>query len=297
MKTPAAAPYLLPPDTSVIPGAWTNHDGTAINERLDHWDPYTDLKLAREVEIDVDSIRAACLLGDDAAFALTSTWHSSTTRIAGHGSVVELGSTGGLLRVVLNISVPGTSVGGRLNLHTRLILRHHGREPSAISPTRQGATLWTDEDRIVLEGGASRFPIAVADFSGSPRYPDTAAWVLEWDTDDFDIPILGGMRLLINGNHETLVQALRTGASDARSTAVRSFVIFDAARALITGALNNERFVEDPETFPDGSVGRMLFELVTLCWPGVPPAALLARSEQDSARFNAELQAYFGVVA
>lgn len=297
MKTPAAAPYLLPPDSAVVAQAWTNTDGIEIGERLDHWDPHTDLNLVRIVDVDVDLIRSTCFLKDDAAFALTATWTSTTTRIAGYGPVIELGASGGLLRAVLAVAVPGARVGGRLDLHTRLVLRHPGRETSPISPKRSGATLWTEESRVALEGVASRFPITLADFSTTPRYPNAAAWVLEWDPDDLDVPILGGMRLLVNRNHEVLLQTLKTGSSDARTATVRSFVLFDAGRALITGALNNERFVENPEAFNDGTVGRMLCELISLCWPGVPAPALLSRSIDDPARFNSEIQAYFEVVA
>ena len=297
MKTAAAAPYLLAPDTSVIAQPWMNDDGTEVGERLNYWDPNTDLQLVREVEVDVDAIRSACLLEDDAAFTLTATWSSPTTRIAGHGPVVELGSHGGLVRAAVAASVRGADVGGRLDLHTRLSLRYCGRNPSQISPRRQGAILWADEDRVALEGGASRFPITVVDFGVSGRYPNSAAWVLEWDSHDLEAPVLGGMRLLVNRSHETLIQNLRTGSSDVRAAAVRSFVIYDAARALIEGALDNERFVDGPESFPENSVGRMLFELLALCWPGVPAASLRARRADDPARYNAELQGYFGVVS
>lgn len=297
MKTAAAAPYLLPPDGAVTAQPWTNEDGVEISERLDHWDPNTDLNLVRVVEIDVDLIRESCLLGRDSALALTATWSSTTTRIAGHGPVVELGTTEGLLRAAMHVEVSGARVGGRLDLNTKLVLRYPGREPSPISPKRLGATLWAEEDRIALEGSAARFPIALADFSGTRLYPDGAAWVLEWDSDDLDAPVLGGMRLLVNKNHDSLLQTLKTGSSDARAAAVRSFVIFDAARSLITGALCNERFVENPEAYAEGSVGRMLFELIALCWPGIPVAALKARSVDESSRFGAELQAHFGLIA
>jgi hypothetical protein len=297
MKTPAAAPYLLPPESAVAAGAWTTEDGSEITDRLDHWDPFTDLQLVRVMEIDIGAVRSACRLGDDAAFALVATWTSSTTRLAGDGPVVELGSGGGLLRAALTLPVPGASVGGRLDVHTRLVLRYPGREPSTISPRRPGATLWTDEDRLALEGGSSRFPITAADFSASPRYPDAAAWVLEWDPDDLDAPVLGGMRLLVNSSHETLLQTLRSGSSDARAPVVRSFVTLDAARSLVSGALGNERFVEDPDAFEEGTLGRMLFELLALCWPGVPVTALRARSVDDPARLDAELQAHLGILA
>ncbi|TDH46681.1 hypothetical protein E2F47_27100 [Mycobacterium eburneum] len=75
-----------------------------------------------------------------------------------------------------------------------------------------------------------------------------------------------------------------------------SFVIFDVARTLITEALRIERFVENPEVFADGSIGRMLFDLLSTCWPGVPVATLRSRSRHEAPRFNAELQAHFGVI-
>jgi len=296
MKTPAAAPYLLPPDSAIVAQEWTNEDGIEIGDRLDHWDPFTDLRLVRTVDVDVDLIRSACLLQEDSAFALTATWSSTTTRIAGQGPLVELGIGGGLLRAALRLEVPGARVGGRLDLNTRLVLRFSGQSPSPISPQRPGATLWTEENRIALEGMASRFPITLTDFSSSARYPASAGWVLEWNHEDLDAPVLGGMRLLVNRSHESLVGALRTGSSDASAASVRSFVTFDVGRGLISGALANDRFVENPDVFTEGSVGRMLSELIALCWPGVPAASLRARSVDDPARFSGELQGYFGVV-
>lgn len=297
MKTAAAAPYLLAPESAVAFGPWTAEDGTEIADRVDHWDPFTDMHLVREMQIDVGAVRTACLLGEDSALALVASYRASTTRLGGDGPVIELGSEGGLLRTALTLSVPGASVGGRLNVHTRLVLRYTGRQPSPISPRRPGAILWEGEDRIALEGAASRFPVTAADFTANPRYPDATAWVLEWDPDDLDAPVLGGMRLLVNTSHETLLQTLRSGNADVRTMAVRSFITFDAARSLVSGALGNGRFVEDPEAFPDGSMGRMLFEFLSLCWPGLPVSVLRARRLDDPARLEAELQAHLGVLA
>ncbi len=296
MKTPAAPPYLLPPETAVASQPWTTEDGAPVGDRLEHWDPFTELDLVKVMEIDLDAVRTACHLGADAAFALTATWYSSRTRIAGDGPVVELGSSEGLVRAALSLCVPGTESGGRLDLRTRLVLRHPGCEPTQISPRRVGDTLWTEESRIALEGGASRFPITAADFKESQRYPDAAAWVLDWDPDDLETPVLGGMRLLVNSSHDTLLATLRSGSSDSQAAAVRSFVTFDVARSLVRGALQSERFVEDPQAFHEGSVGRMLFELLAMCWPGVPVNTLRTRSIEEPAHLDAELQAHFGIL-
>ncbi|MDX1883239.1 hypothetical protein [Mycolicibacterium sp. 120270] len=134
------------------------------------------------------------------------------------------------------------------------------------------------------------------DFSQTLHYPDNAAWALDWNPDELEAPVLGGLRLIVNSAHDALPDLLRSGSADPRTHAVRSFVMFDVARALVLGALGNERFVENPESFEEGSVGRMLSDLIATCWPGVPVPTLRSRSLDESPRFNAELQARFGVI-
>ncbi|MGE2689079.1 hypothetical protein [Mycolicibacterium pulveris] len=265
-------------------------------DRLDHWDPFTDLELVRTVEVDLDATREACLLGKDASFAITATWSCTTTRLGGSGRVVELGAEEGAIRATLELAIPGAMAGGRLNLATRLVLRHPGDDASPISPRRPGTILWVETSQIALEGGASRFPITAVDFSQSLHYPDNAAWALDWNPDDLEVPVLGGLRLIINSCHAVLPDLLRSGSADSRTHAVRSFVMFDVARTLVLGALGNDRFVENPDAYEEYSVGRMLSDLMASCWPGVPVPTLRARSVDESPRFNAELQARFGVI-
>jgi hypothetical protein len=295
MRTTAAPPYLLPADDAVSAEAWRTADGAELQERLEHWDPFTDVQLVRVVTIDVDAVRAACRLGSDAAFALTAAWRSDRTRLTGHGEPVELGSLDGILRAPLELTVPGSLTGGRVDLQLRLVLRTRGASASPISPRRVGAVLWTDTQRVALEGGAARFPVTPADFSSLHRLPDAGLWALDWNPEELDSPVLGAVRLLVNTAEPQLIDALRSGSSDTRAGVVRTFVIFDVARSLVYGALRNDRFVEDPEAHEDGTVGRMLFELLASCWPGMPVRALRARSMDDPARLEAELQAHLGV--
>lgn len=297
MRTAAAPPYLLPSDDAVSADPWRTPDGAEIVERLDHWDPFTDIELVRAITIDVDAVRHACQLGSDSALALTASWRSNRTRLAADGEPVELGSLDGSVRAPVGMTVAGASAGGRLDLHVRLILRSAGSNPSGISPRRPGAILWTDTTRLTLEGGAARFPVTAADFARTPRLPANGSWALEWDVEDLEAPVLGGLRLLINSADHQLLEALRSGSADARSSIVRSFVTYDVARSLVHGALHNESFVGDPEAYDDGSVGRMLFQLLAACWPGVPLPVLRLRCIEDSARLDAELQAHLGVVA
>lgn len=296
MRTPAAAPYLLPPETAMAGLPWCTADGSEVVDRLDHWDPFTDLELIRTVEVDLDVVRESCLLGREASFAITATWSCTTTRLGGSGRVVELGAEEGAIRTTLELAIPGAMAGGRLNLATRLVLRHRGDGSSPISPRRPGTILWVETSQVALEGGASRFPITAVDFSQTPHFPDLAAWALDWNPDDLEAPVLGGLRLIVNSHHDVLPNLLRSGSSDLRTHVVRSFVMFDVARSLILGALGNDRFVENPDAFEEDSVGRLLSDLIATCWPGVPVSTLRSRSVDESPRFNAELQARFGVI-
>jgi hypothetical protein len=296
MKTPPATPYLLPPEGAFIPHPWTWSDGAEISDRVDHWDPYTDLDLARVIDIDLDVVRSACSLGADAAFGIIASWNSNRTRLAADGPVVELGTLGGLVRAPLTVRVPGSESGGRLDIHTRVVLRQPGSDASPISPKRQGATLWHQKSSVQLEGGASRFPVTAVDFSLIARLPDHAAWVLDWDRDELEAPVLGGLRLLLNTQDERLMSALRSGSKDSNAELVRSFVTYDVSKSLVHGALDNERFVDEAETFDEGSIGRMLFDLVSLFWPGYPVKALRARRADDPSRLDAEIQTQVGVL-
>lgn len=297
MKTPKAVPYLLPPETSVAAQPWCFTDGTEVGDRLDHWDPFVELDMVRIIEVDLDETRAACQLSEHAAFALVATWSSNRTRITGDGTVVELGNLRGKVRTAVALTVPGSEAGGRLTLRTRLVLRYPGEEPSPITPRRIGAILWEEESHLAVEGGAARFPITAADFKAISYCPDDAAWFLEWDPADLDAPVLGGLRLLVNSGHESIPDMLRSGSADPRAAVLRSFVTFDVARSLIAGALRNDRFVEDAESFEEGTVGRMVFELIALCWPGKPIPSMRSRINEDAALINAEIQARFGIIA
>jgi hypothetical protein len=296
MKTPPAPPYLLPPASAVSGAAWTGPDGTALPDRLDHWDPFTETEVFRTVEVDADSVRSACALDEGATFALVTSWWSSRTRLGAMGDAVELGTRGGVLRATLSLQVPGPVAGGRLDLRTLLVLRHPGSAPSLVSPKREGAVLWQEVSKVALEGAAARFPVAAINFAEAPRLPDTGGWALEWDVEDLDAPVLASLRLLVNVSNEVLLNSLRSGSPDPRSTVIRSFVTYDVARTLVHAALRSERFVDDPEIFEDESVGRMLFELLAMYWPGIPIKALATRLQEDPARLDVEIQAHLEVL-
>ena len=197
MRTRHAPTYLVPDDDVASATPWTDPDGRELTDRLDHWDPLTDLPLSRALTVDLDKLREQCRLGQDSAFAVIASWRSpNRTRLGGAGERVDLGALEGLVQAPVSLVVPGPESGGRLDLTTRLVLRTPGSDPSPISPKRLGAVLWTETQRIALEGGSARFPMTAVDFASLPRVPDDAAWYVEWDQEDLEAPVLGGLRLL-----------------------------------------------------------------------------------------------------
>jgi hypothetical protein len=296
MRTSAASPYLLPPEEAIDAEPWRTPDGAELQSRLLHWDPFTEVKAVRAIAVDVDLIREHCELPSDSAMALLATWRSDRTRLAGAGPIVELGTLEGLLRAPLEINVPGPISGGQVDLGTRLVLRTPGRITSPISPRRPGAILWTDTQRIAFEGGAARFPLTATDFTSVPRLPDHGAWALDWNPEDLESPVTAALRLHVNSTNIQLVEAIRSGSADGRSQFIRGFVTYDVARSLVEGALTNDRFVDSPEAWDDGTLGRMLFELIGSCWPGIPIPNLRQLLLDDPARLTADLQAHLAIL-
>lgn len=291
MRTPAAPTYLLPDDDVVSAGPWKDADAVEIGETIDHWDPLTDLTFTRALTIDVDAVRSQCRLEADSALAVIASWRCpNRTRLGGAGERVDLGDLSGLLRTPIAVRVPGPEAGGRVDLTTRIVLRSAGSAPSLISPRRSGAVLWTDTQRVALEGNAARFPMAAVDFATLSRVPDGAAWYVDWDHEDLDAPVLGGLRLLLNSAHPRMASIARTSSDDPAAPLVRSLIECDVARHLAQAALGNERFVLTHDAFPEESVGRMLSDLLATIWPGIPIASLRARLLEEPARLDAELQ-------
>lgn len=296
MRTPAAPTYLLPSDDVVDGGPWRDAHGAELGDQVDHWDPMTTLRLSRVLTVDTDLLRRECQLAPDSAFAIVASWRAQTrTRLGDAGEVTELGTTAGRARAAVTVEVPGPDAGGRLDLTTRLVLRSPGSSASPISPRRIGAVLWTETHKVALEGNASRFPIAAVDFSTLPRVPDRAAWYVDWDHEDLDAPVLGGLRLLLNTAHPRIIDAVRTASADPASFIVRSMILSDVARHLVRAAIDNDRFVESPDVYPAETVGRLLSELIRSVWPDVTPQAVRARALNQPARTEAELQASFEV--
>ena len=105
---------------------------------------------------------------------------------------VELGRLGGLVRPALTI--PGVQLEVAWISARGSSSRTWARTRAPSRPSAKGRPL-AGREQIALEGGASRFPITAAAFSSVARLPDGGSWVLEWNPESLDTPVMGGMRL------------------------------------------------------------------------------------------------------
>jgi len=294
----AVVPFLRIPAGVVDPGPWhLGDEHEALGDRLEHWDPDTELVLQRQLVVDLDVVRGETRVEDGCRLDVASIWRSDRTRRRGASTPVPLEEDHGLVAIAVALTVPGRLVGGALELRTVIARGENALDVPPYVARRAGAVLWQDRVVVDLEGGAARFPVTVADFSTLPGLHPDAAWALDWSPHDLDQPVLGALRLLVNARNDVVVRAVTTGTDDAAGAIVSSAIRYDVARTLVHGALMSEQFEEQRSSFEADSVGRMLSEMLDRYWPGVDTATLAARLRDVPHRLDAELQAGVGLLA
>lgn len=285
------SPYLKPSADAVKPTPWrmiSLGQDPFLPNVLPDWEPGTDLHLVRTLVVDPAQVRNACGLPADAPLRAGVAWHCKETTLRGRGAVVNLASSGEM-RVPLELKIAGLDLAGTLRIRSMLVLG--GRVPPApLRPRRPGTLLWEDVHEVILEGGGARFPMEVISFSQSSwRLPDRAAWVLEWDREDLELPMLGALRLYLNADHPTVCGALASPNEPASVTLIAA-LHHDVARQLIVGALLSDDFVNRTEKWPAESVGEVIHKLLSSRLKGDSPQALRIQLHQEPSQFEARLQ-------
>lgn len=257
---------------------------------LHHWDYNQHLHLGRALELDASAIRTSCSLAPDDALRLVAVWSSPGTPLRGKLGDVALAGAEGAQRVVLHGIVSGYELSGQLQIDTMLVLASARASKAPLSATRVGSILWREVYSTLVEGEAPRFPVETVEFAKTLWAPPGAAWHLAWDPHDLRQPFLGAVRLMINSGAEAVVKAVSRNDPDAAAKVIRSIIHYEVGRALIRGALMNDEFREDPAGFPEGTVGRVLWRLLGLLFPGDSPTGIKNLMDQDPDRFDTVLQ-------
>ncbi len=288
-------PYRRTGEDRIICEPWVlTHGGSseALPPVLPHWDYNTDLVVARNVVVDAGGVRHDSVLTDADPVRVAAVWHSTGTALRGCLFQSDLPSGGGLHCVSMFGRIPGRELAGEVRLETHLLVPtgRAGAEP--LSPLYAGSVLWSDTLTVELEGNAPRFPVELIDFETVlwAPHPD-ASWYVSWNRYDLHQPMLGSVRLFVNARHPRVVRAMSQEAQDSEARAIRSAIYYDVGRGLIRAALYDEQFLENPEIFNPGTIGRAVARLIRSLFPTDSPRSLRSAMQERPEHFDSELQA------
>ena len=285
-------PYRTAGINSAKVDSWTynssNGEIDPVPSSLPDWDPDSDVTVDASITVSAEQLRQEAGL-PDTRLAISLSWYCPTTQLRGPGESRPLESTGGIREYRLRCTAPGSDLGGDVTFSASIILAEGGPGAEPLTARIPGSILWQEHRQIALADTAGRFPIQWVDFESAISLPDGAAWWLDWNPDDLETSVGGGIQLLLNEKHEELHRLLPD--HDAPETrAVYEMIHFELGRALILGALRNEDFVSSADDFGGTSVGAFLRRLIGAVFSGVDLKYLQNRSQREPDRFDAELQ-------
>ncbi|MFD4727968.1 hypothetical protein ACFWNW_23095 [Streptomyces seoulensis] len=284
-------PYRIPSDDTVAVERWrlVVEDGEVpLPPALPDWDYQMDLRLRRDVRVDVDRVRRQSGLPADAPLLVSTVWTATGSNLSGPAQHVRLAASG-QDTARFDFLLPGAELGGLLRLDTALVLGARRETGRNSSPRRAGSVLWSDRTELRLQGDAPQFPMAVIDFART-SFPDGAAWHLQI-SGGMEHATMGALLLLVNERNVATATAFRNAARPGPvDRIVLSAVYADAARIMLEYALAQDDFTEDSD-YPDESLGATLLNLFEMLFPGQSITDVRLRRHQSPALFASDLQA------
>ncbi|GAB4105906.1 hypothetical protein GCM10028790_49250 [Micromonospora taraxaci] len=275
-------PYLVPEASTLVWQPWLlldGHEWRPLPDELDGWDPGTDLRIARRVQ--VDATRFFQETGVELRnVALTVSWTSSTTDMTEAAPPARFDVGGG---AVVDTILVGERLSGVLTLRTTVSLVHSPVGQAVGVAAVPGSVLAEHVQRVVLENVSSMFPVSEIDFSQT-RLSPTASWHLETST-DLVAPFYGTFRVLINKRDRELSAAVARGARDKRQQALLDELQAGVASLLLELALHVRDDLADRDEWPPDSVGDVLYRTLAALPLSVPAPP----SSVDLAEFRTQI--------
>lgn len=293
MKTITAVPYRRAAAHRFTAGQWESQSPegqSPLATVLPSFDYSSILRLRREVIVDVAGLREDCGLSGSVQLLLAASWYSPGTVLRRRLAQAPIPQGDELCLVELVGNVPGSHVASEVCLDTSILVGARQDSSSPLSAKDAGAVLFRERQTIQLDESQPCFPVEVVDFGKGSWANAEAGWRLSWNVHAMEQPFLGSVRLLINAAHPRVAHAVSSETPNSEASAIRSSIYFDIARALISGALASEEFVEHDGDYARGSCGRVIHEMLQLLFPGDDVAGLAAASKQRPDYFTTDLQ-------
>lgn len=289
MKRPISLGYPTVPDGIVHMGPWvvtpSAQNTLEAPDVVPDWDYLQGLAISRTLQVDPTALLSACGLRD-ATVAAALTWHCTATNLRGAGEPVTVDPE----PQTISLTLDGADLGGRLALETQLILIRPDSVNRPFTARRPGSVLWRESTSLTLEGQGPRFPLLPVSFAQSGIAEGrTGAWALLWATHELSASGAGSVQLALNTDHP----AIRALLDDPRSPAQRQLgqiIMYDTARQMITFALTRDDLL-DGLVFDDGTLGRLLTDLITTVFPHRSLQQLRGDMETSPGELESEMQA------
>lgn len=277
---------------AVTLGVWklgTSENSIDLPEAHPAWDATIDVKVSRPITIDGSMLAQETSLSLGASVRIVAGWYCEAARSRSFPWRHDLSlpnNFGGTLELVLPAGRLATSV----ELVVGVVLIAPGRNPSPVSAGIPGSWLFRNTVELRLEPTNGRFPMEWTNFQAS-GLPGAAAWYLDWPTQDFDAPVLGALRLRLNSSKNHFSETLGLESNEPQRRLLVQAAMLDVAKQLVTAALNSEEFVEQADSYPEGSIGFCVRLLIRQTFPGVAMRTLRDKLSSHAGDFHVELQA------
>jgi hypothetical protein len=284
-------PFLRPSEDALIV-KWTVNGVESIeSSEIPHWDPATSIKIQANVSINLQKIKDQCKFSDDDIIRISFKWLSLGTNLLKCSESVDTPLETGLFEDTLERGFSTEIDGGLIFDHVKcsIIISVVNNCKNSIHPfIKKGAILLAKDLEINLDSEESRFPVEQIDFNNNFHLPADAGWFLDWNPDDLTIMALGGIRLYINSHHQNIVKAVTMREKTPVNSAITQMIKFDIARSLFFGALQNEKFLEDPDDYEEGSIGKHVVRLIDITFPNEDINGLSNQVKDSKKRQNLE---------
>ncbi|WP_223534265.1 hypothetical protein [Pseudomonas sp. GL-B-16] len=266
-----ALPFLTLPNEVVNFSGWMigppGEPLSPASDILENWDYEQDIQV--NIHVEIDFTEAADRLGINAADLKLA-----IVLVAGTGSGSLPRRVDRLKTAVLDINkpdvtleatIPGRTLSGQLQLSLRIVLEAPANSGGPLSPKQRGARLWQSHKHILIEdGGDSRFPVELANFSESfkGRPEQYAPWLVDWSPTTLDADFSGNVRLYVNSNIESICARFVEG--DALTLQA---MVADVMTQIIDAALDVENESEI-DRYEEGSIGYQARAWMDMSFPG-----------------------------
>lgn len=253
---PDARPYAVPMPSRISFSGWSRPEGEPLGEYVEGWDPHSDIELQQTVAADLVGIATDSGLSADTRFRVNVSCTSSDT---GMSEALWNGPISSLQE--LRVSLPGSRIGGVVQIKTTITLGHANPDTRPGIATKAGSVVGEHIHSVRLAGNAPMFPVSVVDFAATSFGP-YASWHLE-TSDDLEAQFLGTFLLLINERDTDLLKAIAASRPTAAQQVLVEWMEADIAEVMLETALRAVEVVELGD-YPPDSVGEVLSRYVRM---------------------------------